>query len=235
MSAIYFHSLEEDVTVRGSERAHFGCLISDFTFAVFTRYTEEYSNPSPLRKILPESCYLHSSKDFKKDFRTWIGVSDQLIGTGDMTTNLFVMQLNTVLALGSNSMKLAARLHGQCEIHAWVEGKNRAWLASIIEQGVKTKLYRDNQGWEKVIEFLKSRDDSPVVTSYSVCEQFPNRSIAGYKSEKYYDLPEDKKWAKAMSGLRKSKAGLEMRPDEWESFYFGNNVTAMDLIEIAIA
>ncbi|GAA4304598.1 hypothetical protein GCM10023178_11830 [Actinomadura luteofluorescens] len=32
-------------------------------------------------------------------------------------------------------MRFLARLHAQCELHGYVEGPNRAWLADVIDQG----------------------------------------------------------------------------------------------------
>lgn len=113
------------------------------------------------------------------------------------------VDLNTALVAGSDPVRLAAKLHGWCESHAWVDGPDRAWLADIIDQGLRAGLYRrglwyadqpdgprdkwSDQGWEGVLALLRSRDDEPVVTSYSVCDQFPNRHIADWRPP---DLPE---------------------------------------------
>ena len=87
----------------------------------------------------------------------------------------FDLQLNTVLAFGSDPACLFARLDGQCELHAYVEAPHRAWLAAVIEAGRASGLYRVGAGWEDVVALLRSRDDEPVVTSYSVTESFPSR------------------------------------------------------------
>ncbi|MER7331782.1 MULTISPECIES: hypothetical protein [unclassified Micromonospora] len=97
------------------------------------------------------------------------------------------VELNTALVAGSDPVRLAAKIHGWCESHAWVEGPDRAWLAGIIDQGLKAGIYRRAirhsdepdgelyaQGWEQVQELLRARDDKPIVLSYSVCDQFPN-------------------------------------------------------------
>lgn len=105
--------------------------------------------------------------------------------------------LNTALAAGSDPVRLAAKLHGWCEIHAWVEGPDRAWLAGIIDEGLRAGMYRKGLwyadqpdgardkwsplGWEQVLELLRARDDEPVVTSYSVCDQFPNQDVADWE------------------------------------------------------
>jgi hypothetical protein len=143
-----------------------------------------------------------------------------------------------------------ARLHGQCELHAYVEGANRAWLADIIERGRETDVLRPQMKWEQVAEFLRSRDDCPVVTSYSVCDQFPNRHVAGWvapmskyedtgeeyeDTDAWYDLPEAERWQRAMDGLRAQGNGLELKPDNWNTFHFRDGVNGFQLRRIAEA
>ncbi|MEU0078444.1 hypothetical protein ABZY58_11155 [Micromonospora tulbaghiae] len=112
------------------------------------------------------------------------GVELHVAGVKLHSTNV---ELNTALVAGSDPIRLAAKIHGWCESHAWLEGADRAWLAGIIDQGLKAGIYRrgirradepdgrlDSQGWEQVQELLRARDDEPVVLSYSVGDQFPN-------------------------------------------------------------
>lgn len=99
------------------------------------------------------------------------------------------VDLNTALVAGSDPVALAAKIHGWCESHAWVEGAGRAWLADIIDHGLDTGLYRRDMGWERprlcddgpgVVPLLRSRSDEPVVMSYSVCDDFPNASTGDW-------------------------------------------------------
>lgn len=106
------------------------------------------------------------------------------------------VELNTALVAGSRPVQLAAKIHGWCEVHCWVEGPDRAWLAEIIAEGLAAGIYRrglwyadrpdaprdkwSSQGWEEVTALLERRDDEPVVMSYSVCESFPNQFIGGW-------------------------------------------------------
>src|SRR5262249_15916376 len=104
----------------------------------------------------------------------------------------------------------------------------------------------------------------PVVTSYSVCESFPNSGVANwspppmpegwkpefweedewaaecaeYRSEYYeenahdlwYEVPAEEQWRQAMEGLRADAAsGLEMKPDNWQTFRFRHELTFMDM------
>jgi hypothetical protein len=158
--------------------------------------------------------------------------------------------LNTLLATGSDPMKLAARLHGQCELHCWVDGRNRHWLADIMAEGRASGIFRANAGWEETIRLLKGRDTEPVVTSYSVGDGFPNAGLAvdaGMWSppgdpddeerdwDAWYDLPPDEQWEVCMKALRKTAGGLELRPDHWTypAYHFVSPITAFHVAEVA--
>lgn len=133
------------------------------------------------------------------------------------------LALNTALAVGSDPIKLAAKIHGWCEAHAWVDGPDRAWLAEIIDEGLAVGVYRrgiwyadqpdtprdkwSSQGWEEVQAHLRSRDDEPCVMSYSVCDQFPNRHTAAWEPP---PMPDD--WAPSWADTDEGLA-------EWERDY----------------
>lgn len=217
MSRIYFHSEDGTEEVRGSERAHMGYLCGRMFMAAIGPIWDSESERSWLRKYIPPGHYtLNPMLDFKKSVDTWLSVGhDDLIIEG-RNISMFSMALNTAYMMGNNTMKLCARLHGQCEIHCYVEGPNRAWLADMIEAGRKQKIFRSEQGWEKTLELLRSSDTKPVVTSYSVTEQFPNAGVAiegdlweaeideqGYQNwDKWYDLPREEQWRLALAALR---------------------------------
>ena len=50
--------------------------------------------------------------------------------------------------------------------------------------------------------------------------------------DKWYDLDERERWRLAMDGLKSNEGCLEMAPDDWESYKFGDGITAFDLYEI---
>lgn len=127
------------------------------------------------------------------------------------------------------SLRLLARLHGQCEIHCYVEGVDRAWFADRIYDAlhvvVRTHDDREDMellrvghscdqgqdiGWLKLMDWLRSRDDEPVVCSYSVTDQFPRWDEGA---------DDTMTWPKAMDWLR-TQGGLRMSPEDWDSFYF---------------
>jgi len=176
-----------------------------------------------LTHILPSSTpnYLNS----KDSLSNWLRVSngDRLITKiGQMP--IFDIKLNTALSSGNDAIKLMARLHGQCEVHCYVEGPNRNWLASIMRMGRRLHLYRDNEGWEAVIALLESNSVEPVVCSYSVCDSFPNEGMLSKKKKNFDDLSSQERWNICMEHLRKNKneTGLELTPDHWdETYWFG--------------
>lgn len=140
------------------------------------------------------------------------------------------MRLNTALRLGDDVIKLVVKLAGWGESHAWFDGKDRAWAADLIGQGLKTGVLRggmwyvdgpcedglpkdhparkwSDMGWGDVVAHLRSRDDEPVVLSYSVGGDFPNRAVAGWTPP---PMPEG--WAPEWA---RSDAGRA----EWEGDY----------------
>lgn len=96
--------------------------------------------------------------------------------------------LNTALAVGAPVVQLAAKIHGWCEGHCYIEGEDREWVADLIDDGLNVGVYRRellrrdddgterrwSQGWEDVQALLRETADGPVVLSYSVCDSFPN-------------------------------------------------------------
>lgn len=252
MSRIYFHSVDGDTEVHGSERAHFGGFCSDVTWTVISPFADEsFGSRSILRNVFPPNHYALKSDDFLDSARLFFRVSEEMITLGDKNVDLFSLTLNTALWLGSDPVKLGARLHGQCEIHAYVNGSNRDWLASIIAEGRRSLFFRDDVGWESVIELLESADDSPVVTSYSVCSPFPNMEIADFKPpelidgktsdlsgdtepnwDAWYNLSDREQWDMGIQGLRESDINrlLELRPETWKNYYFGDGMNAMQLV-----
>lgn len=273
MSRIYFHSPSGTAEVSGRERAHAGLLCHEL-LCVALGINGSFVEQEKYRQLLPADSYLLKAKsnlEFFRDFCTWMfahfGACFQL--PDGTKANVFETALNTTVAMGSEPMRLLAKLHGQCEIHAYVEGPNRAWLADIIEQGIEDKILRVWEGdcyggWPAVVELLRSRDDEPVVTSYSVTDQFPNRHVAlqsgtwdipvdheaikqkyeltedddltgyeaDYKSDTWYELPDDEQWRVAMAGLRKQneKSTLEMKPETFARQGYGNGMSGFDII-----
>lgn len=234
MSRIYFHTQDETAAVSGRERGLIGQLCSkSLLFALGDLEYQAGKKPWILDHI-PPVCYLHQNSDIIS-IKCWLQVAsggEAKLELNGESFDLFNLQLNSAAVMGGNTLKLAARLHGQCEIHCYVEGTNRNWLATLIEDALNKAIFRKELGWEEAITLLRKSDDSPVVCSYSVCEQFPNAGVANWTPPKdedgndnhdaWFDLPNEEQWSLAMDGLRKHGGGLEMKPDEWDDFFFGS-------------
>lgn len=249
MSRIYFHSQSGDAEVRGSERAFMGHLINKmFRVSLGINDWDTPENPHVLRRIVYPDHYCLKARgaEFARQLTTALYVAGDtpVLWVDGQVVRTFSAALNTAMVMGSDPIKLCARVHGQCEIHTFVEGKNREWLAKKIDHGRAVGVLRSDQGWEETATLLRSRNDEPVVTSYSVCEQFPNAHAAGWKPDKlteegeadwdaWYDLPSAQQWEMGMTALRKT--ALEMKPSNWNKYYFHDGVTGFDLLAAAIA
>jgi hypothetical protein len=193
------------------------------------------------------------------------GLDLEVAGVKLRTANI---DLNTALIAGSDPVRLAAKIHGWCESHCWVEGPEREWLAGIIDQGLTAGLYRrglwysdtpdgpkdkwSSQGWEDVLTLLRSRDDEPIVLSYSVCDQFPSPYThpdwPGREVESWNDYTEAEKQAvedwqerwyenddhtakfdAGMLWLRDRRPWARLAPDTLAEVTFGLPVTVYDL------
>lgn len=89
---------------------------------------------------------------------------------------------------------------------------------------------------------LRESDGSPVVTSYSVCEQFPGVHLLDRPKgagddwhERAFEMPHAERWEKSMAKLKASGRRLELKPDDWNDFHFSDGVTALDISAIDYA
>lgn len=215
MSRVYFHSPSATAELAGSERAYLGSLCHDVATGLL--HLDGPSARDRLAPVLNPRLYAAIDVKHKRDpflanvhwernVRTGLhGFSTSTFAWKNKPIDAFQLVLNSAVTVGNDALRLAARIHGQCEIHAYIEGLNRAWVAGIMQAGLDAGIYRKGlwyepfpyesarerkwaaQGWENVITFLRSRDDEPIVMSYSVCEWFPNRYIANWAP----DIPAD--------------------------------------------
>ena len=174
------------------------------------------------------------------DLRLHCAVGDHFT-LDDERHEIFSMALNSVLTDGNRAAQLAAKIHGQCEIHCYVEGEDRAWMADVIDEGLAAGIFRSNQGWaigkpntpgwEAVAELLREESETPVVASYSVTDSFPGPHLApdGWEHdpddpwEAWSELSHDEQWSMAMLSLREER-GLRLSPDRLAApFYDGLN------------
>lgn len=129
--------------------------------------------------------------------RTCLNVTDVPLRIGDHIVSSANVELNTTLAVGSDEVCLAAKIHGWCETHAWFEEGDREWFAGVIEHAIASGVYREGiwntattsdatnrqlvrNGWDDVTTLLRDVTGHPgeVVMSYSVCDEFPHPEVA---------------------------------------------------------
>ncbi|HEY9371031.1 hypothetical protein [Streptomyces sp.] len=218
MSRIYFHSPSGEAEVLGAERSHVHLLVNDTSAERITRHPNSYREP--LRELTRDSHLKPQSRMIDQQFLQDFILSFRVRGDGSLLAwrghalDAFALALNTAIDWSGESMRLVARLDGQCEIHSYVEGKNRAWLADRIQDALDYEMLRPGMGWESppeachargpgVIPLLRSRDDEPVVLSYSVCDSFPYAAHVvmplppedwrpdGWTEQEWADLDED--------------------------------------------
>lgn len=252
MGRIYFHSQnsEKDVVISGRERAYAGLLVNDLFWQSLNVQRTDHSLYQRWKPIINDE-YLHKlGLEVENDPYNRMKI-DHFIDTfrinllygpdadnqlfSDKPDTVFETALNTALVIGSNPVKFLARLHAQCEIHGYVEGINREWLANIIQQGLDTSVIRDDENWNEIIDFLTKRNDEPVVMSFSVCEGFPNSYVAEWKDnndgEDWYDISREDRWDLALKGLRKNNSSCEIKPDNWDNYYFGTRQNGYTLVK----
>lgn len=259
MSRVYFVDAVEEVELRGSERAHMGVTVDEFAFGLLDGTRRSGSKyDKDVRTVMTDKTRAqwdggYGRMNHTESLRIFMsGISwgeDRLFTDGTVEDSAWRIALNTVHAAGSDPMKLFARLHAQCEIHCWWEGKDRAWIAKIMEDGRRIGLYRDDQGWDEVIDFVKRRDDSPVVTSYSVCDEFPEAGLVveqgllelpddpNYPGEKdwdhWYELSNEERWDLGMKALRKQEKAPEGRVQitrrTWATYHHGYGLNVFKL------
>lgn len=280
MSRVYFHSPSGDAALKGSERAWLSGLVNDLAIGALALH-----DPSRVERLISLAApdhYITQHADrhptgmplqtaYRLAFLYENPYGATLIQHRGRPVSTFSLALNTAMLLGNDQIRLAARLHAQCELHAWVDGPNRAWLADVMEAGLESGIYRRgiqytpdpardrdepqwvSQGWEEVIALLRTRDDEPVVTSFSVCDEFPNQQTGDWmppwpegrperwdalteeeqkerdaRSEAWNDLDAAEQWRISMEGLRNSTGNLEIRPDH-EAYRFNHNLSILDL------
>lgn len=238
MSRIYFHFKNDEIEVSGSERAHMGIIIGDIFVGI--------ADPDKdwLNKVIPKDHYLHSCcSSYEDAARTWLRVGEHFEVNGKKI-DLFTCQLNTALVVGGDIIKLMARLHGQCEIFCYCLPKNFKWIKNIVALGLEKHIFRPNSGWEELIIKLGEEKKSPFVCSYSVSNRFPCAYYAGFTSndendepckiigskiERWENLSHEEQWNKHFSVLRNSLGFLELKPDNWNTYFFSEGITIFDI------
>ena len=255
MGAIGFQTKDKAVYVRGSERAYAGILLAELTKAIL----RPQSNRDLLLSAIPSSHYLATSQEnniiWADRFRVALEFDGLELTVDDKKIGYFDLFLNTALAVGSDALKMLASIHGQCEVNAFIRGKNRAWMADIIENDM-AGLFRPGKGWDEVIEFLRESEDETVFMSYSVtgdilgnvfsewlknvmkekgldADEEDNYGVYQDLSDEWESFDTDKQWEHVDAWVEeRSTQGFELSPERWaEKFSFGDGLNAGKIIE----
>jgi hypothetical protein len=224
MSRVYFHTESDEAELYGSERAYAGSVCEGLAMSVASRLPGDWCD-----KLRDMSNY-KGSMEYDYWLRiTLFGSCAKRITYKDISAEAFSVMLNTAQLLGSDYVRLLARIHGQCEIHGWIEGPDKSWVADLIAGGRKANLYRPDMGWESVETLLRDNDTEPVVMSYSVCDTFPSPSwilegegadLGDYSDNALDDMWGAKDlWPRAVAVLRERCQDSRLDPERWPMMF----------------
>lgn len=183
MSHVFFHSQHGEAGLTGRERGHLQLLGERAGAASVTPLGPGAAHR--LASLIPPNHYLRG----RWSETGWVNklleamsssVLVPLTWRGTILNSRTVVR-NSAMLRGNDQVRLAVRLNAQCEIHAWVDGPNRAWLADMMQAGLDNGTYNRGQGWPEVIELLRARADEPVVASSSFEDQFPNVYVSTWR------------------------------------------------------
>ena len=257
MSRIIFETQSKSAEVSGSERFHFAHLTSRITSVLLDleQNTDLILNALPADHYLKHSHNL-SRSDLIRQMQTSLEVDSLNMEVNGRKINSWHLVLNSASNIGGDALKLAVRIHAQCEIHGYVNGENRAWTAGIIEEGLGD-VFRTGMGWESVIELLRESSNEPVIMSYSITDNFREMGYSDWLSsrlkeldveleeedeegnsyaylleEEWYELDDKTRWDLALECLKSESAGrlLEINPEAWPVL-MGEGLTASKLLQ----
>lgn len=256
MSRICFHTEARTVVVRGRERARLGALTDKLGLALTDAYLLRRAAPWLDISICGRSVASYElDVRLEHDARLALryGAMGPILAYQGHPLDPLVLGLNTAALLGSDPVRLAARIHAQCEIHGWVDGPDRKWIADVLEDGLLIGIFRHGlgenaTGWTDVLELLREDDGGPVVMSYSGSNTFPNAQTSTFlplwpegaperwdalseadqklrseTAEVWDELPAADQWRMSVAYLRTGTGLLQLTPDDWDGYHFGFN------------
>jgi len=244
MSRIYFHAPHRTAEVLGTERHQFGNLCESVALAVLRPDASGRERLAPTIVSAPD--WLVGALDdraWSRSFETWMrSTSDGDFTVGGERIGHFDLALNTLVATRSPSLALIAHIHGWCELHAFCDDTDAEWLAGVVRDALAENVLRTGAGWEDVARLcdeVAGDQPGPIVTSYSVCDRFPNRRLAGYCDtddeldadavQRWVDLTDAEQWAAACAGLRARDWPMQISAAE-QTRGFATGKSAWDLI-----
>jgi len=262
MSYLAFNTREREVHVRGWERHRLPGICQNFAWGLLGM-TPASVSMERMEALLPEGHPLRDGQrktgyaaQWAERYRLFFTQGDdRLIQWKGRRVLTYPVILNTVLDLGSDPMKLAARFAGQSYGHGWIDGPDRGWAADLITAGLLTDVFRmeiqvtdpssiipntmvtkrHKAGWADVLELLREDDKGPVVLSVSTDDDFPNSSVLGVPYEGYEEIlaepnGNDQIWDLAELWLRNRHTGHKISEATHGEYRFDHRLSVWDLI-----
>lgn len=273
---INFTDLNRTVAITDSEKIQYGWLAEDITWSVLEPYANEPNGKtSILRGVVPDSFVDQCRRTLLSGHSDeYAGDRDDLTPFSRMVRDYFKIQavdhsvvienkvvgcreiiLNTAHELGSSGVKLAMRWFTQSQYDCYVLGKNRKWVASLIESeiGVKDGKLFTHPKWKQVVDLLRENSRTPVVFNptdgywksfpkvglsslFLKSGLFPHRRNQHLLEEQWQQQDKKQQFEDCFNNLvrwnKKEWGGkLELSPDGFDEFQFGSGKTASDLIK----
>lgn len=260
MSYLAFISREREVHVRGWERHRLPGICQDMTWGVMGVHAASPATDRLAYLMAPAHArHFAGSRpgttDWCSVYRLFFNNEDDLIQYLGHPVGSTGLILNTVLALGSDPMKLAARFAGQSYSHCWIPGPDREWAAGLIEQGLLTDVFRaeilvtdpspvipedagtkrHKAGWDDVIQLLRETDRGPVVLSVSTGDDFPDPSDLGMSNDDWdaymaQSDGNDQVWNLAEGWLTNHRQGHRICEAEFDQYRFDHRLSVWDVL-----
>lgn len=236
MSTLYFHTKDsdlDDVEMSGSERAHMSLLQTDIVKGLASRLTKEKVTPYVCGESLEKNPFYGMEDSFGESLLLKMAhySGDFNFQFGEDKVSAFVLYINTAYYLGTDEIKLMSRIHNQCEFHSYILPKSFKWMHKIISRGLKNGIMRKNHGWEELLILLE-KSKSPIVTSFSVDNIFPNKELLGLEEHEYDRLSYQDKFDKCFAKVleRESENLVEIKEEGFYDFYYGSSYSMIDIV-----
>ena len=176
MSLIYFETaLGKGVRVSGSERNKLMRLASNISIGILLPpFSEQDRVQFILDKCFTSDHYINGDMEspFSSDSIEKVRVALRV--TNFSKVNIESIHLNTLLTLGSDSMKLLCHIDARCEINGWFSPYHAKWVSSCVNQALGSGIIQEGNGWEDLISMCDQIevDDGPIVMSHSASDRF---------------------------------------------------------------